>query len=203
MARVQFLNWNGGSPRVDPSGIEAMEETMPAHSASNKVPDLVRRDARQSSAEFCRRRQPPRPEACRASQRSRSERPLRRGQLCASEGGRAGRGRRPARAWRRAAPKYRSWPRCCGSWRAPAVRRRFAFSMHTHQVAIPAWRWRHQKVAAVEPLSEAGRRGAAYSLVLWRLRLDRRLREGREGRRRLSHHRRARCSPPARRPARS
>ena len=26
-----------------------------------------------------------------------------------------------------------------------------AFSMHTHQVAIPAWRWRHQKVAAVEP----------------------------------------------------
>src|SRR5690606_15206167 len=27
-----------------------------------------------------------------------------------------------------------------------------AFAMHTHQVAIPAWRWRHQKVAAVEPL---------------------------------------------------
>ena len=27
-----------------------------------------------------------------------------------------------------------------------------AFSMHTHQVAIPAWRWTHQKVAAVEPL---------------------------------------------------
>ncbi len=27
-----------------------------------------------------------------------------------------------------------------------------AFSMHTHQVAIPAWRWRNQKVAAVEPL---------------------------------------------------
>jgi alkylation response protein AidB-like acyl-CoA dehydrogenase len=29
-----------------------------------------------------------------------------------------------------------------------------AFSMHTHQVAIPAWRWRHQKAAqaAVEPL---------------------------------------------------
>ena len=24
--------------------------------------------------------------------------------------------------------------------------------MHTHQVAIPAWRWRHQKVTAVEPL---------------------------------------------------
>ena len=24
--------------------------------------------------------------------------------------------------------------------------------MHTHQVAIPAWRWTHQKAAAVEPL---------------------------------------------------
>jgi indole-3-acetate monooxygenase len=27
-----------------------------------------------------------------------------------------------------------------------------AFSMHTHQVAVPAWRWKHQKAAAVEPL---------------------------------------------------
>ena len=27
-----------------------------------------------------------------------------------------------------------------------------AFSMHIHQVAIPAWRWTHQKAAAVEPL---------------------------------------------------
>lgn len=27
-----------------------------------------------------------------------------------------------------------------------------AFSMHTHQVAIPAWRWRHQNVQAAEPL---------------------------------------------------
>jgi alkylation response protein AidB-like acyl-CoA dehydrogenase len=27
-----------------------------------------------------------------------------------------------------------------------------AFSMHTHQVAIPAWRWTHQKLAAMEPL---------------------------------------------------
>jgi alkylation response protein AidB-like acyl-CoA dehydrogenase len=27
-----------------------------------------------------------------------------------------------------------------------------AFSMHTHQVAIPAWRWKQQKAAAVEPL---------------------------------------------------
>jgi len=27
-----------------------------------------------------------------------------------------------------------------------------AFAMHTHPVAMPAWRWKHQKVAAVEPL---------------------------------------------------
>ena len=27
-----------------------------------------------------------------------------------------------------------------------------AFSMHTHQVAVPAWRWTHQKATAVEPL---------------------------------------------------
>ena len=27
-----------------------------------------------------------------------------------------------------------------------------AFSMHTHQVAVPAWRWTHQKAAVVEPL---------------------------------------------------
>jgi alkylation response protein AidB-like acyl-CoA dehydrogenase len=38
-----------------------------------------------------------------------------------------------------------------------------AFSMHTHQVAIPAWRWRHQKIAAVEPLL---RRVAGEGLVL-------------------------------------
>ncbi len=38
-----------------------------------------------------------------------------------------------------------------------------AFSMHTHQVAIPAWRWRHQKIAAVEPLLK---RVAAERLVL-------------------------------------
>jgi alkylation response protein AidB-like acyl-CoA dehydrogenase len=38
-----------------------------------------------------------------------------------------------------------------------------AFSMHTHQVAIPAWRWTNQKVAAVEPLLK---RVAAEKLVL-------------------------------------
>lgn len=38
-----------------------------------------------------------------------------------------------------------------------------AFSMHTHQVAIPAWRWRHQKLEAVEPLL---RRVAAEKIIL-------------------------------------
>lgn len=46
--------------------------------------------------------------------------------------------------------------RACGSTA-------LAFSMHTHQVAIPAWRWRHQKAAAVEPLL---RRIAAERLIL-------------------------------------
>jgi indole-3-acetate monooxygenase len=38
-----------------------------------------------------------------------------------------------------------------------------AFSMHTHQVAVPAWRWRHQQLAAVEPLL---RRVAAERIIL-------------------------------------
>jgi alkylation response protein AidB-like acyl-CoA dehydrogenase len=38
-----------------------------------------------------------------------------------------------------------------------------AFAMHTHQVAVPAWRWRHQKIAAVEPLL---RRVARERIVL-------------------------------------
>jgi indole-3-acetate monooxygenase len=46
--------------------------------------------------------------------------------------------------------------RACGSTA-------LAFSMHTHQVAIPAWRWRHQKIAAVEPLLK---RIAAERIVL-------------------------------------
>jgi len=46
--------------------------------------------------------------------------------------------------------------RACGSTA-------LAFSMHTHQVAIPAWRWRHQKVAAAEGLLK---RVAAEKLIL-------------------------------------
>ena len=38
-----------------------------------------------------------------------------------------------------------------------------AFAMHTHQVAVPAWRWTHQKAAAVEPLL---RRVAAERIIL-------------------------------------
>jgi alkylation response protein AidB-like acyl-CoA dehydrogenase len=38
-----------------------------------------------------------------------------------------------------------------------------AFSMHTHQVAVPAWRWRHQKLAAMEPLLK---RIAAERIIL-------------------------------------
>jgi alkylation response protein AidB-like acyl-CoA dehydrogenase len=38
-----------------------------------------------------------------------------------------------------------------------------AFAMHTHQVAIPAWRWVHQKATPVEPLLK---RVAAERLVL-------------------------------------
>jgi len=43
------------------------------------------------------------------------------------------------------AAMLRTLARHCGSTA-------LAFSMHTHQVAIPAWRWKHQKAAAVEPL---------------------------------------------------
>lgn len=38
-----------------------------------------------------------------------------------------------------------------------------AFAMHTHQVAIPAWRWVHQKATPVEPLL---RRVAAERIIL-------------------------------------
>lgn len=38
-----------------------------------------------------------------------------------------------------------------------------AFAMHNHQVAIPAWRWKYQKIAAVEPLLK---RVAAEKIIL-------------------------------------
>jgi alkylation response protein AidB-like acyl-CoA dehydrogenase len=43
------------------------------------------------------------------------------------------------------AEMLRTLARYCGSTA-------LAFSMHTHQVAIPAWRWTHQKATPVEPL---------------------------------------------------
>ena len=57
---------------------------------------------------------------------------------------------------RKLAGMLRVLGRACGSTA-------LAFAMHTHQVAIPAWRWRYQKVAAVEPLL---RRIAAERIVL-------------------------------------
>ena len=38
-----------------------------------------------------------------------------------------------------------------------------AFAMHTHLVAVPAWRWKHQKIAAVEPLLK---RVAAEKIII-------------------------------------
>ena len=38
-----------------------------------------------------------------------------------------------------------------------------AFAMHTHLVAVPAWRWKHQKLAAVEPLLK---RVAAEKIII-------------------------------------
>jgi len=49
-------------------------------------------------------------------------------------------------------------PRCCASSRIIAARRAGVFPCTNHQVAGPAWRWRVQKAAAVEPLLQAHRR---------------------------------------------
>lgn len=57
---------------------------------------------------------------------------------------------------RELAAMLRVLARACGSTA-------LAFAMHTHQVAIPAWRWKYQKVAAVEPLLK---RIAAENIVL-------------------------------------
>ncbi|MDP3262362.1 MAG: acyl-CoA dehydrogenase family protein [Tabrizicola sp.] len=57
---------------------------------------------------------------------------------------------------RELAAMLRVLARACGSTA-------LAFAMHTHQVAIPAWRWKHQKVAAVEPLLK---RIAAERIIL-------------------------------------
>lgn len=54
------------------------------------------------------------------------------------------------------AQMLRTLARHCGSTA-------LALAMHTHQVAIPAWRWRHRRVTAVEPLLK---RVAAERLVL-------------------------------------
>lgn len=50
----------------------------------------------------------------------------------------------------------RNLAHCCSSTA-------LGLAMHTHSVAVPAWRWRHQKIAAVEPLLK---RVAAEKLIL-------------------------------------
>lgn len=54
------------------------------------------------------------------------------------------------------AQMLRALARHCGSTA-------LAFAMHQQQVAVPAWRWRHQKLAAVEPLL---RRIAAEKIIV-------------------------------------
>ncbi len=88
----------------------------------------------------------------RGAARARRRGQLRRRQLRAAARGGAGRGRRAGRARRRRRRRARRWPTCCASLAHGCGSTALAFSMHTHQVAIPAWRWTHQKVAAVEPL---------------------------------------------------
>ena len=63
-----------------------------------------------------------------------------------------------------------------------------AFSMHTHQVAVPAWRWVHQK-APVEPLLKRIAAERIILLVERRVGLGRGLGQGREGRGRIQDHR--------------
>ncbi len=63
------------------------------------------------------------------------------------------------------------------------------FSMHTHQVAIPAWRWKHQKAAAGRAPPEADCQRAHPAALERRVGLDRRLRQGGKGGGRLSHKR--------------
>ena len=60
-----------------------------------------------------------------------------------------------------------------------------AFSMHTHQVAIPAWRWRYQKVAAVEPLLKRVAKDRIILLSSGGSDWIARLRQGGKGRRRI------------------
>ncbi len=56
------------------------------------------------------------------------------------------------RNWAAVAPNWRNWRTMLRVLAHHCSSTALAFSMHTHQVAIPAWRWKNQKVAAVEPL---------------------------------------------------
>ena len=63
-----------------------------------------------------------------------------------------------------------------------------AFSMHSHQVAIAAWRWTASKGHCRRAAAEADRPRAHPARDERRIRLDRGLRPGREGRGRLPDH---------------
>ena len=72
-------------------------------------------------------------------------------------------GRRAQANWAAAAPAFRELAEMLRILAHHCSSTALAFSMHTHQVAIPAWRWQTQKVAAMEPLLK---RIAAEKLVL-------------------------------------
>ncbi|UIL28889.1 acyl-CoA dehydrogenase family protein [Rhizobium leguminosarum] len=67
----------------------------------------------------------------------------------------------------------KSIARACGSTA-------LAFSMHTHQVAIPAWRWRHQKGGRGGAAPETCCIGANHIALERRIGLDRRIGQGHE-----------------------
>jgi indole-3-acetate monooxygenase len=139
-----------------------MEEIMPTVSALNKVPDSFPEDARQGlprPADTADRLAPKIAE--RASQVDQDDRFVGENYALLKEAGLIEAGVPQELGGSGAeipelAEMLRILARACGSTA-------LAFSMHTHQVAIPAWRWRHQTVATVEPLLK---RVAAEQLIL-------------------------------------
>jgi indole-3-acetate monooxygenase len=139
-----------------------MEEIMPTVSASNRVPTSSREDTRQGwlSPTDAANRLAPR-FAERASEVDQDDLFVVENYALLKEAGLIEAGVPQELGGSGAeipelAEMLRILARACGSTA-------LAFSMHTHQVAIPAWRWRHQKVAAVEPLLK---RVAAERLIL-------------------------------------
>ncbi|MGE5779395.1 MAG: acyl-CoA dehydrogenase family protein [Hyphomicrobiales bacterium] len=63
-----------------------------------------------------------------------------------------------------------------------------ALSMHTHQVAVPAWRWKYQKGRRRGAAAETDCKGANFASIERRVGLDCGFWQSRESGRRLSHH---------------